>query len=91
MEGLRIRHPCWIVGDGSNRDQLVCKSHVNIAHSPGTEASEASRSVSYSLDMSFSLIPIALVRFHPVPSVLSLSFAPSVTECRREEIKVGTK
>lgn len=25
----------WIVGDGSNRDQLVCKSHVNIASSPG--------------------------------------------------------
>lgn len=49
-EGLRIRrHPCRVVGDGSNRDQLVCKSHVNIAHSPGTEVSEASRSTSRSL------------------------------------------
>jgi len=87
--GLR-RHPCRVVGDGSNRDQLVCKSHVNIAHSPGTEVSEASRSISRSLDMSFSLISTALVRFYPTPSVsLSLSF--SVAEHRREEIKAGTK
>jgi len=69
-EGLRIRrHPCRVVGDGSNRDQLVCKSHVNIAHSPGTEVSEASRSISRSLDTSFSLVFTALVRFYPTPSV----------------------
>lgn len=64
-EGMRIhRHPCRVVGDGSNRDQLVCKSHVNIAHSPGTEASEASRSIPRALDTSFSLVSAALVRFY---------------------------
>lgn len=68
-EGLRIRRPCRVVGDGSNRDQLVCKSHVNIAHSPGTEASKASRSISRSFDTSFSLVSTALVRFYPMLSV----------------------
>lgn len=84
-EGLRIRrHPCRVVGDGSNRDQLVCKSHVNIAHSPGTEVSEASRSISRSLDTSFSLVSTALVRFYPTPSVSPL---PSLSRSRSTEEK----
>lgn len=85
-EGLRIRrYPCRVVGDGSNRDQLVCKSHVNIAHSPGTEVSEASRSISRSLDMSFSLVSTALVRFHPTPLCFSLSLSDRRASKRRNQ------
>jgi len=85
---LRIRrHPCRVVGDGSNRDQLVCKSHVNIAHSPGTEASAVSRSASHSLhlflslslsfSLSFSLTSSRYV-FPVVPAALVRSYpAPS--------------
>ncbi|KAL0133089.1 hypothetical protein PUN28_000692 [Cardiocondyla obscurior] len=91
-EGLRIRrHPCRVVGDRSNRDQLVCKSHVNIARSPSTEVSEAfSLRISLPRCLFLSFSP-ALVRFYSMPSPVP-PFLPFSTVARwREEIKAGAK
>ena len=54
MVGMPGSRCSCLVGDGSNRDQLVCKSHVNIAHSPGSGTTHLS------VFLSIRIIPIPL-------------------------------